>query len=381
MTSRLSAVLPATLIALSAMLIAPARGGPECGQDCAKPCCAEKKEACADGCTKPCCAEKKEACADDCVKACCANLETMIPGFKAPSLWIGDEAPKLQIAQFIKGDSVEKFEEGRVYVVEFWATWCGPCVKAFPHLSEVQEKLRENVTVIGVNIRDTQEGESQGARIERVSNFIKEHSDKISYTVAIEVGDEMHKTWLKPAVQKSIPVAFIVDGDGTIAWIGHPASMDEPLEQIIAGQYDRETASREVLDAMIVRAGWKAFAKGIKSDEKSEAENGYRIGRALAAQHLGDNAQGLNAMAWPVLSSDQIPHPDYGFAMDLARKAGELTEWKDAGVLDTYAMALYKTGDTPGSIEYQTKAIELTPEDAEARAEMVERLEMFKRDG
>lgn len=36
---------------------------------------------------------------------------------------IGDKAPKLEIEHWLKGDEVVEFEEGKVYMVEFWATW------------------------------------------------------------------------------------------------------------------------------------------------------------------------------------------------------------------------------------------------------------------
>jgi hypothetical protein len=38
-------------------------------------------------------------------------------------LEVGSDAPKLTIAEWVKGDKVEAFEEGHVYVIEFWATW------------------------------------------------------------------------------------------------------------------------------------------------------------------------------------------------------------------------------------------------------------------
>jgi len=63
----------------------------------------------------------------------------------------GDAAPALAASEWLKGDEVKSFKKGKVYVVEFWATWCGPCVAAIPHLSKMQDE-HEDVTFIGMNI-------------------------------------------------------------------------------------------------------------------------------------------------------------------------------------------------------------------------------------
>ncbi|MEM1422742.1 MAG: TlpA disulfide reductase family protein, partial [Planctomycetota bacterium] len=70
----------------------------------------------------------------------------------ADELTVGDPAPALTVGQWLKGEPVDAFENGHVYVVEFWATWCGPCIAGMPHLSEVQKEYGDRVTVIGVNI-------------------------------------------------------------------------------------------------------------------------------------------------------------------------------------------------------------------------------------
>src|SRR5262249_5113827 len=77
----------------------------------------------------------------------------------APSLaWsaepqIGDPAPVLTVAEFIKGDAVDRFEKGKIYVVDFWASWGPPCKESIPRLSELQQKCA-SVVFIGVSVRD-----------------------------------------------------------------------------------------------------------------------------------------------------------------------------------------------------------------------------------
>src|SRR5262245_48165741 len=77
------------------------------------------------------------------------------PQKSGPTLTIGDKAPALAIEKWVKGTPVESFQNGKVYVVEFWATWCSPCVAGMPHLTELQKKFKaKGVTVIGCTSKD-----------------------------------------------------------------------------------------------------------------------------------------------------------------------------------------------------------------------------------
>ena len=60
-------------------------------------------------------------------------------------LAIGDPAPPLQLGGFVKGEPFATFEPGKIYVVEFSATWCGPCRAAIPHLTELQKDRKSVV--------------------------------------------------------------------------------------------------------------------------------------------------------------------------------------------------------------------------------------------
>ena len=61
----------------------------------------------------------------------------------------GSPAPAIAIAKWMQGEPVEEFEAGKVYVVEFWATWCGPCLQSMPHMAQLQTEYGDKVAFIG----------------------------------------------------------------------------------------------------------------------------------------------------------------------------------------------------------------------------------------
>lgn len=135
-------------------------------------------------------------------------------------LRVGDPAPMLRFEAWIKGDRVERFEPGRIYVLEFWATWCPPCREVIPHLTELARLHRERVTFIGVNVW---EKSTFGNVKSKVEGFVNEMGPRMDYAVAMDSADDyMANQWLRAAGRNGIPAAVVVDGSGKIAWIGHP---------------------------------------------------------------------------------------------------------------------------------------------------------------
>ena len=88
------------------------------------------------------------------VLLCMVTITTSGQEAQSPSLNIGDPVPPLRLRAWIKGTPVERFEKGKVYVVELWATWCAPCRKELPMLEGIQRVAKDRVRVVAVNIEE-----------------------------------------------------------------------------------------------------------------------------------------------------------------------------------------------------------------------------------
>src|SRR5438552_7002981 len=73
---------------------------------------------------------------------------TMLASAATPTLKVGDPAPKLQPGKWLQGEPVKEFEKGKAYIVEFWATWCGPCRVSIPHLNETHSKFKDKGLIV-----------------------------------------------------------------------------------------------------------------------------------------------------------------------------------------------------------------------------------------
>ena len=172
--------------------------------------------------------------AADAVPAAKATAATPVPA--APTLKMGDPAPEFKVTQWYKGGPVT-LEADKTYIVECWATWCGPCVAAFPHLSEIAKANKDKLTVIGVNVWERK-------KPDEVKTFVEGQGDRMSYNVAADGDNAIAINWLKAAGQNGIPCAFVVS-KGKIAWIGHPATLkQETLDSIVAGTFDTAAAAK-----------------------------------------------------------------------------------------------------------------------------------------
>ncbi len=274
------------------------------------------------------------------------------PATSGPTLGIGDAAPALEIATWIKGDPVDlaKGRNKNVYVVEFWATWCPPCIMSIPHITEIQKRYQDkNVVVVAISDEPPS----------LVTQFVQKQGDKMGYTVACDKEQKTHGSYMFASGQMSIPMIFIVNREGKIAWIGSPFDMDRVLEEVVAGRYDIEKAKAQA------KAEEKFYGKQLNelmlAVERGTWDTCVTIGRDIADpnSNLSDalRSQILSRVAWAMLNHDLADKKYFKDALGLAKSGYDICGCEEADIVDTYARALFDNGHTREAVKYQRLAV------------------------
>lgn len=97
--------------------------------------------------------------------------------------------------------------KGKVIVVDFWATWCGPCRVEIPGYIELQKKYGDDLAIVGVSV----DAPPSGAR--KVKDFVAKNG--INYTVVMS-NDEVLEAFGGAEGISAIPTTFIIDREGKI---------------------------------------------------------------------------------------------------------------------------------------------------------------------
>lgn len=340
-------------------------------------------------------------------------------GASAQTLKVGDKAPSLKVAKWAKGKPIKEFQPGQVYVVEFWATWCGPCKQTIPHLTEIAKKFKNKVHVAGVSIWETEPGNSDTAYMAKVEQFVKDMGNTMDYNVAIDgVDAHMAKTWMQAAGENGIPSAFVVDQQGRIAWIGHPMmGLDDVLEKVVEKKWDIAVEAKrlnqekaeaaelnEVMEQVMGHAQGGEPKKAIEALDKAIAKRpsletqvgpfrfhlmmqaedpaAYDYAKKLAAGPLKDDGMMLNNIAWLIVDPDENwKNRNVDVALEIATRAVTVLKEKDPFSLDTLAYAYFLKDKLDEAISWQEKAVKaLTAAVPEpTQKEIKGRLEMFRK--
>ncbi|MCC6285185.1 MAG: redoxin domain-containing protein [Phycisphaerales bacterium] len=312
---------------------------------------------------------------------------------------LGQPAPMIEVQEWLSGEPVAAWEPGRVYVIDFWATWCRPCLEAVPHMNALAAEYGDRpVTFIGLSSPD-----SRGNSLERTRQFVQQgvpgragQPVLMEYPIAWARGRTTWQRYAQAGWDQSIPHVFVVDGEGRLAWHGHPAEMDDALGEVVAGTFDSAAyaeaeARRAELKARVAPLTREMTAKFRAGDVKGaidlageiteldpvlfanigawryerlvqsgRAEEGGAFVTGLLDGAWKDSASALYLFAFRV--SGGPDRGDLGLALRAAERANEVTKGRRLSVLELLA-TLYAASDdlerARGAVE---AALKVAPE-------------------
>jgi len=127
----------------------------------------------------------------------------------------GERPPQIIVDQWVTSSPAGV--EGKFVLIDFWATWCGPCRRAIPHLNALHSKFKDRVVIIGLSD-------------ESVEDIQKMKSPAMNYFV----GTDTHARTRTAVEVRGIPHAILMDPSGIVRYEGVPDYLSEAaLEKLI----------------------------------------------------------------------------------------------------------------------------------------------------
>lgn len=316
------------------------------------------------------------------------------------SLAVGDPAPALAASRWIGGRPIGRFEPGRVYALVFIDTRSAASLESLPHLADLAGRFKRRGVELALIVTDPPEREDEATGV------LADLEPPLGIRIALDRYDaqprrrrdeepegDSWKAWMVPAGEEGVPTAFVVDGSGRIAWIGHPLDgLDDVVERMLSGGFDAAAEAAAAKQARLLeeaaftaveRGRWDdaldtiramvaaqprlaGRAAGMKVEvllfQKGDLDAGCAAAADLLDGPADHDAELLNDVAQRILDLPGATPAAIAVALRLAARADDLLDHADPFALDTLAHAHFLAGDRAEAVTLQEKAVELVGE-------------------
>lgn len=223
---------------------------------------------------------------------------------------------------------------------------------AVRHLTELQQKYAASgVQIIGVTDEHP----------DFIDSFVRKMGDKMDYTVGCDTSRATYRAYMDAFKQRGIPHAWVIDKEGKIVWHGHPMNeLEDVIKGVLDGTWDI-SKGRWLEEGMTFwNQNQNRYFEALSAGQDTPEIR--KLGETLVLK-IDGIPDLLDVLSWTLLTDvdPQCRHLD--LALKAAERAYEGTNGRNSGIADTYALALYKSGEKAKAIEIQRKAIEVADED------------------
>ena len=279
----------------------------------------------------------------------------------------GEPAPPLTASQWARGEPVRRFEPGRMYAIDLWATWCKPCQWSMPILRDLEAKYGDDLTIVAMNVWEVSP--------ERVPEFLETWKDSMVQRVALDSippGKEANEgltalAFTGTSVSSKLPQTFLIDADGKVAWIGSPEHLEERYLGVRNGTWDRLSFADSFKTAFAAERRYLEHLGRIEAKLESEDWDGaYDECEATVA---ADTAfvptvirQGYTNLAMRILHAEPTPQ-ELAIAYRAMERALALSPSPGWDLLELASDVAAKGDDLAAARAHLRSAIAAAPDD------------------